>query len=152
MIHRVTIFTLQCVAEHGDSLDGYVAVEDDGNTYPLGSEQTFSYLVHRVGAVQLDSASILPYLEVALPLAGLVRSPFRIARRVADLPLGAQRVVTQTEVSPLLTRGSPGLWTASLTVVDRREVRRINVLVVVEGRGEISLLDSLVLWADASIH
>lgn len=152
MMRGVTIYSLRCASEHGDSVSAYVAAEDDGNIYPLGSELTYAYLVRKARTEKIDSTNILPYLKVALPLAGAVLHPFTIVTRAEDLPMGARESVRATAIAPAFTASPSGLWTVRLTVVDGRQVRRLSVAVATRGRGEVSLLGSEVLWTDPSVH
>lgn len=148
---KARVFQLTCVQEHGDSSTGYAAIEDGGNTYPLGEPLALRFLAFGTYSQPIDSSKVLDYLHLVLPLAGYVKAPFTFVRSRADLPPLAGDSVWAKVKLPRLVHEPSGRWSVDLTLVESHRVVRVKVQVIAAGKGEIELVDAWPIWIDPNL-
>jgi len=101
-----------CIAEHGDSVGAWLAIDADGVLYVLGSPVGFELLLRRHPVRMLTEATALEYIHWALLLQGALPADAVLIQDTVRTPLGVAQSVrlsrTQIGVARVLQRQGSG--------------------------------------------
>ncbi|HET8648743.1 MAG TPA: hypothetical protein VFL95_01775 [Gemmatimonadales bacterium] len=136
-----------CVGEHGDTLQGIVAVDSSGVLYLLDSPSAYRLLARRHPPVVphldgADTAAVLDYVRNGLVLMGYMSPPARFARSAAAVPRVALQAsgLTAAQIPGTFIESNTGpalaVW---VTAVTPTTVEILKALVVKAG-GDIQVV------------
>lgn len=139
----VALYYGRCIAEHGDSAQGVVAMDRDGVLYQLGATAPFAFLLRRHAPTGLSRTSAVDYAEQAVIFAGFVPAHARFVNDTGTAPTFAVSIAKQsgTKLLPAgLREERPTLWVTQLSAYTPTTLTNL-IVGVVKADGDLIVLE-----------
>jgi hypothetical protein len=141
----VRILTGRCIAEHGDTLRSFVALDSAGILYLLDSPSGFAFLLKRHRPALGSSADLAEYVRAALVFSGRLSGDGRVVRSIAGIPADVPRGIAHRYGGYTTAAASSGNGRLSLRVLmDRRGgLATYSAVILADG---VVVTDSATVW------